>query len=380
MATAQIPDLIVVEGEKHRLHTEPLAPYLKANPQATTSMRSPLPSFCTASWRGYQATWEVLEGKLFLIGLNSDPCNSKPNEIPIKTLFPNDPDRRFADWFSGMISIPHGKLVKLIPGGYASKFESYLELTIQDGVVIKDDRHDMAEEERREEERWQKLLSENKEVAEMWKGFSEGLNKHGSSALENESIQQARKNKKVPNIADYGTDLASLRKYGSDISEVPVDVCREAAKKNNPDGVYCTYQHETGKDEMTILREAARLGHPLAQNNLAMKLADDRKQNSAEIVRLIKASAAKGIPQAQVTMGWWYMKGLHGIAINYAEAMNWNRKAYKQGHSEGANNIGELYEKGLGVTKNIDQAKSWYRKASVLGNSEATERLDRLNK
>jgi TPR repeat protein len=60
--------------------------------------------------------------------------------------------------------------------------------------------------------------------------------------------------------------------------------------------------------------------------------------------------------------------------------MKWNLKAYKQGHSEGANNIGELYEKGHGVPKNIEKAKSWYKKSSVLGNAEATERLERLSR
>ena len=72
------------------------------------------------------------------------------------------------------------------------------------------------------------------------------------------------------------------------------------------------------------------------------------------------------------------MTGEHGFPVNYTEAMEWNLKAYKQGHSDGANNIGELYEKGHGVTKNIDEAKSWYQKASELGNTEATSRLKQL--
>jgi uncharacterized protein len=73
------------------------------------------------------------------------------------------------------------------------------------------------------------------------------------------------------------------------------------------------------------------------------------------------------------------MTGEHGFPINYSDAMSWNLKGYQNGHSEGANNIGELYEKGWGVTKDIEQAKSWYKKASELGNLEATARLERLN-
>jgi len=186
-------------------------------------------------------------------------------------------------------------------------------------------------------------------------------------------------NGKLPRIGDYGTDIGSLQIYTRDLRRVPEELCREMAKRGNPDGVFCAYLHESGSDEIALLREAARLGHPIAQNNLAMKLDDGTIENSPEIVRLIKASAKKGIPHAQVTLGWWYMTGSHGFAIDYASAMAWNLKGYKQGHSEGANNIGELYESGLGVPKDIKQAVSWYRKASVLGNAEATERLENLS-
>ncbi len=191
---------------------------------------------------------------------------------------------------------------------------------------------------------------------------------------------QKGKNKNVPKFSDYGTDMASLHKYDSDLDETDVSSCREQWKNKDTNAAYCIAQQETGEKKIAMLREASKLGHPIAQNNLAMMLGEDRKTNSVEIVKLIKASAQQGIPHSQVTMGWWFMKGWHGIKIDYSEAMKWNLMAYKQGHSEGANNIGELYENGLGVPKDIEQAKSWYKKASVLGNAEATERLEKLNR
>lgn len=195
------------------------------------------------------------------------------------------------------------------------------------------------------------------------------------------SAGQKSKNKSVPKFADYGTDMASLRKYDSDLDETDVDACREQWKKKDSDAAYCIAQQEAGEKKIAMLREASKLGHPIAQNNLAMHLVGDKSQgNSAEISRLIRASASSGIPHAQVTVGWWHMTGEHGFKVDHAEAMKWNLKAYKQGHSEGANNIGELYAKGLGVPKDMEQAYSWYKKASVLGNAEATARLEKLGR
>lgn len=101
--------------------------------------------------------WEIIETKLYLIGIVEDPCSTPPSLVPLKRIFPNDPVRKFADWYSGELTIAQGKMVKPIPGGYASKYERYLRLTIKDGVVTKEEWSDMAEEERREEAKWQEF-------------------------------------------------------------------------------------------------------------------------------------------------------------------------------------------------------------------------------
>lgn len=101
--------------------------------------------------------WEIIETKLYLVGIVEDPCSTPPRLVPLKRIFPNDPVRKFADWYSGELTIAQGKMVKPIPGGYASKYERYLRLTIKDGVVTKEESNDMAEEERREEAKWQEL-------------------------------------------------------------------------------------------------------------------------------------------------------------------------------------------------------------------------------
>jgi TPR repeat protein len=47
--------------------------------------------------------------------------------------------------------------------------------------------------------------------------------------------------------------------------------------------------------------------------------------------------------------------------------MEWYRKAAGQGNADAENNIGDLYENGLGVSQDYVQAMVWYRKAADQG-------------
>jgi hypothetical protein len=76
-------------------------------------------------------------------------------------------------------------------------------------------------------------------------------------------------------------------------------------------------------------------------------------------------SAKEGNPEAQVNVGEIYEKGL-GITPDYVTAAAWYNKAAEQGDTRGAINLGYLYEKGLGVEKNMVEALNLYRKASGL--------------
>lgn len=182
----------------------------------------------------------------------------------------------------------------------------------------------------------------------------------------------------LPKVGDYGTHMDEIDQYIGALKALPVAVCERAARQGDPDGAYCAARRAKGERTPALLRKAARLGHPLAQNDLAMLL--DREDHSTEVVALIRASSAYGIPHAQVTMGWWYMKGLHGFEIDYRLAMDWNLKGFQQGHSEGANNIGELFEHGHGVTMDVAQAVVWYRMAAAMGSLEAMERLVNISR
>jgi hypothetical protein len=73
--------------------------------------------------------------------------------------------------------------------------------------------------------------------------------------------------------------------------------------------------------------------------------------------------ANEGDPVAQTYVGEIYEKGL-GVSPEYKLAAQWYGKAAEQNYARAQLNLGALYEKGLGVAKDKAQAVSWYRRAS----------------
>ena len=113
--TIQAGDILSYNGEKTTIATEPLKPYLEARSDVGFIFKS------TAWVRGYIATWEIRNKKLYLASL--------VGFIENKTEF-------FANWFSGDIRIPEGKLLEKINLGYESVFEKDRILTFNKGILI----------------------------------------------------------------------------------------------------------------------------------------------------------------------------------------------------------------------------------------------------
>jgi uncharacterized protein len=72
-----------------------------------------------------------------------------------------------------------------------------------------------------------------------------------------------------------------------------------------------------------------------------------------------------------------YQQG-RGVRVDYAEAMNWYRRAADGGNDSAMYNIGLLFDEGLGMDKNKTQAVFWYRKAADAGNVLAKTSLKNL--
>ena len=78
--------------------------------------------------------------------------------------------------------------------------------------------------------------------------------------------------------------------------------------------------------------------------------------------------AKDGDAEAMVNVGEIYEKGL-GLSPDYQAAAHWYRKAAEAGNSSAQINLGHLYETGLGVGKDPAEALRWYRRASGLSDA-----------
>ncbi len=88
----------------------------------------------------------------------------------------------------------------------------------------------------------------------------------------------------------------------------------------------------------------------------------------ATALRVWLPEAEAGDPEARANVGEIYEKGL-GVAPDYAMAADWYRLAAAAGNTRAQINLGHLYEKGLGVERDPLEALEWYRRASGLQNA-----------
>lgn len=136
-ATAQIADELVVDGKPNILFAEPLGPALEADPKMQERLKKYISeSRCSASWRGYKATWEVRENVLYLVKVDANPCSSKRTPVPLSELFPDTTGPVQAIWFTGTLRVPQGQQIEYVHMGYESRYERYLILLVENGHVV----------------------------------------------------------------------------------------------------------------------------------------------------------------------------------------------------------------------------------------------------
>ena len=126
--TAQISETLVYEGRQLSMCTNPLSLYFALGGDGPTFQCN-----CTALWRGYVGTWEIVDGRLYLIDLQGTLKGGE--EASVATIFPDYPDRVFAHWYSGTIRIPQGQLLNYVHMGYGSTYERDLLLEFEKGVI-----------------------------------------------------------------------------------------------------------------------------------------------------------------------------------------------------------------------------------------------------
>lgn len=133
LATAQIPDEIVLDGQRHPLHSQPFDKILWSGPSLPPEIRL---LDCTANWRGYRAFWTISDGKLLLDKVVANACAQDPAEMDLSRFFPDGRRPVAAQWFSGVLKIARGKEIEYVHQGYQSRYEAYTLLVVHKGVVV----------------------------------------------------------------------------------------------------------------------------------------------------------------------------------------------------------------------------------------------------
>ena len=125
--TRQILEKINYEGRLQSMFGRPLDDYFKL-----TGIKPDFELTCSACWRGYIGTWEILDDHLYLTDLSELMGDGKKN---MQTFFPDDPVRVFAYWYSGQLRVPQGE--RVVDPGFYSSYERDLLIDIKKGVVRK---------------------------------------------------------------------------------------------------------------------------------------------------------------------------------------------------------------------------------------------------
>lgn len=134
-ATAQYPDKIIFNGKEYSLHSNPMEDYFSKFPD-----KKPKGGIVSSAlWRGYVATFEIADNSLLLkdIEIMVDKDDSKKNydrdwKSVLSDVVPEKKKLKI-EWFTGILVLPHGKLVNYVHMGYGSSYENYILLEIDKG-------------------------------------------------------------------------------------------------------------------------------------------------------------------------------------------------------------------------------------------------------
>jgi hypothetical protein len=143
-ATTQAPDEMKEERGVAPVLGSPIEELASAEPSVKARLAN---TFCqnynSGLQRGYVGTWEISEGRLWLVGLRGmiKPCGSDSNfgnlkEIALEELFSPQAGKVHASWYTGPLWIGRGGLLKCKHPSFAIPFRRFERLYIREGKVL----------------------------------------------------------------------------------------------------------------------------------------------------------------------------------------------------------------------------------------------------
>lgn len=140
-ATAQDPDVLVYNGEKKDLFSNPLEVFFESTKRKRPKFMIEPMTISSGNWRGYIATWEIENGRLYLREIEAWLCPGQNEagckKVTLQSIFPGKvrDGRVSAEWFTGELRIPDGEQLRYVHSGYASIYERDIVFDVSTGFV-----------------------------------------------------------------------------------------------------------------------------------------------------------------------------------------------------------------------------------------------------
>lgn len=145
--TAQVQDLLLLDGRHEWMQSLPLQACLD---ERNIQLRDFCRSTSSSLRRGYQAVWEIVDKRLYLIGLLD--CEGQPLDPSI--VFADRPLPIAAEWFSGRLEIGQGDALGYFHMNWGHSHSTVLRLYLKHGQVVARRRYDQTWLLRRHFDRW----------------------------------------------------------------------------------------------------------------------------------------------------------------------------------------------------------------------------------
>ena len=126
----------------------------------------------------------------------------------------------------------------------------------------------------------------------------------------------------------------------------------------------------------SALRTAALAGDPMAAYEVAVRLAEGRAvpEDDEAAAHWFERAAKRGLAPAQFRLASLYEKGI-GVKRNLGMARDLYRAAADKGHGKAMHNLAVLYAEGIDGPGDYRTAAQWFRKAAEHGVTDSQYNL-----
>ena len=131
-ATAQVGNLLLIDGEYHTLWSQPLA----GTPYRVVRRMEEGWSLTTACWAGHLTVWSLEAEQLWFLG--TQECLGSKALSADEVLEGVTETRVAADWYSGTLVLPQGEVISYAHSGWDTLYSEQRRIVVERGQVMTD--------------------------------------------------------------------------------------------------------------------------------------------------------------------------------------------------------------------------------------------------